>query len=117
MLRLLADENFNGRILRGLMRRVPELSVLRAQDVAELSGADDPVLLAWAAENNRIILTHDVATMAGFAYDRVVVGEPMPGVFEIDQDIPVGLAIEELVLIVEASRPGEWDGQVRFLPL
>jgi hypothetical protein len=44
VLRLLADENFNGRILRALWRQIPNLDVVRAQDTA-LAGADDPTLL------------------------------------------------------------------------
>ena len=55
--------------------------------------------------------------MAGYAYERVVAGQPMPGVFEVDQDMPIGNAVEELELIVRASLPDEWEGQVRFLPL
>jgi hypothetical protein len=117
VIRFLADENFNGRILRGLLRRVPDLDVVRAQDVEALQGADDPVLLAWAAERGRVVLTHDVSTMGPFAYQRVVVGQPMPGVFEVNADLPVGVAIEELALIAKAGEPGEWEGQVRFLPL
>ena len=42
MLRFLADENFNGRNLRGLQRRIAELDVVRAQDLQELYGQDDP---------------------------------------------------------------------------
>jgi len=75
MLRFLADENFNGRILRGLVRREPALDVIRAQDVG-LTGAEDPEVLARAAEEQRLVLTHDVSTMTRYAYDRVRVGEP-----------------------------------------
>ena len=32
-MRFLSDENFNGAILRGLMRRLPTLDVIRVQDV------------------------------------------------------------------------------------
>ncbi len=49
MLRLAADENFNGNIVRGLLRRRPDLDIVRIQDVG-LAGADDPAILAWAAE-------------------------------------------------------------------
>lgn len=41
MLRFAADENFNADIVRGLRRRLPELDIVRVQDVG-LSGADDP---------------------------------------------------------------------------
>ena len=44
MLRLLADENFNNDIVRGLLRRRPDLDVVRVQDVG-LSGAEDPSVL------------------------------------------------------------------------
>ena len=33
MLRLLADENFSGDIVRGLLLRQPDLDLVRAQDV------------------------------------------------------------------------------------
>ncbi len=48
MLRLVADENFNGDIVRALFLRRPDLDVVRVQDVG-LAGADDPRVLAWAA--------------------------------------------------------------------
>ena len=40
MLRLAADENLSNDILRGLLRRRPDLDIARVQDVG-LSGADD----------------------------------------------------------------------------
>jgi predicted nuclease of predicted toxin-antitoxin system len=54
MIRLLADENFNGDAIRGLLSRQPELDLVRVQDVG-LAEADDPVILAWAAANDRIL--------------------------------------------------------------
>jgi predicted nuclease of predicted toxin-antitoxin system len=62
MLRFAADENFNNNIIRGLLRRQPELDIVRVQDVG-LRGADDPTVLEWAAQEGRILLTHDVATI------------------------------------------------------
>ena len=79
MLLLVADENFNNDIVRGLLRRKPDLDIVRVQDVG-LSGADDPTLLAWAAQNHRVMLTHDAATMTYFAYERARAGLSMPGV-------------------------------------
>jgi hypothetical protein len=55
--------------------------------------------------------------MTRHAYDRVRAGLPMPGVFEIPQNLPVGQAIEELLPIAELSLEGEWTDQVRYLPL
>lgn len=116
MLRLAADENFNYDIVRGILRRNPGADIVRVQEVG-LSGADDPVVLEWAAREGRVLVTHDVATMTRYAYERVRAGEPMPGVFEVSRSVPIGLAIEEILLIVEYSLEGEWEGQVRYLPL
>jgi hypothetical protein len=111
-----ADENFNNDILRGLLRRIPELDIVRVQD-AGLSGADDPTILQWAAEQGRILLTHDVSTITRYAYERVQAGKPMPGVFEVGRNISPGSAIDDLLLLATCSREGEWEGQVRYLPL
>lgn len=116
MLRVLADENFNNNIVRGLRRRNPNIDIVRVQDIG-LSGVDDPTLLEWAATEQRVLLTHDVATITHFAYDRVRNGNHMPGVFEVSRDVPIGTAIEDLLLIIECSLDGEWEGQVRYLPL
>ena len=74
-------------------------------------------MLAWAAENDRVILTHDRATLPNFAYERVVASDVMPGVFVVNDRLPVGRAIEELVLVATCSEASEWVGRVFYLPL
>ena len=55
-MRWLADENFDNDILRGIRRRVSGFDVVRVQDIAEISGLDDPAVLAWATTNDRVVL-------------------------------------------------------------
>ena len=45
MLRLLADENFNGDVVRALLLRQPDLDIVCVQDVG-LAGIADPDILA-----------------------------------------------------------------------
>jgi hypothetical protein len=116
LLRWLADENFNNDILRALFRANPSIDVVRAQDTG-LTGIGDAALLAWAAEQDRVLLTHDVTTVTAHAYQRVMKGEPMPGVFEVNCELPIGAVVEDILLVTECSRLGEWEGQVRFLPI
>ena len=116
MLRLLADENFNGDIVRGLLLRQPDLDIVRVRD-AGLAGADDPEILAWASENHRIVLTHDRATMSDYAYERVAAGEGMAGVFILNDRFPVGRAIEEILLMVACTEQAEWSGRAVHVPL
>ena len=116
MLRFAADESFNRDIVRGLVRRKPDLDIVRVQDVG-LAGADDPTVLEWAAVQGRVVITHDVSTLTKHAYDRVAAGRPRPGVFEVVSGASVGSAIDDLLLLAECSHEGEWQGQVRYLPL
>lgn len=116
MLRLAADENFNNNILRGLWRRDSRLDILRVQD-AGLSGSEDLEILAWAAHEDRVLLTHDVNTLVGFAYERIVADLPMPGVLAVPKGLAIAQAIEEILLLAQCSEEDEWRNQILFLPL
>ena len=116
MLRLATDEDFNNRILRGLLRRRPELDIVRVQD-ASLLGRGDAEVLEWAAREGRLLFTHDVTTMKRYVDERVAAGLPMPGVFVVSQQVPIARAIEDILLLAECSLEGEWEGQIRFLLL
>jgi len=116
MLRYLADESVHGSIVRAPLRQQPTLALVRVQD-AGLAATQDPVILERAAIEDRVVLTSDVSTLIGYAYERVESGQRMPGVFVINQRASVGPIIEDILLLAEASREGEWEGQVQYLPL
>ena len=116
MLALLIDKNLNQRILRGLKRAVPHVDYAIAQNVG-LKGVADPLLLEWAAAQNRILVTHDLKTIPKHGYERVRTGQAMPGVIAVPDTLPIGQAIEDLAVIVECSQPGELENLVVYLPL
>jgi hypothetical protein len=116
MIRFLADENFNIHILTGVRRRLPTLDILRVQD-AGLRTFSDKLVLAYASGENRILLSHDVHTMETHALARLNSGRQMPGLLLIHQYLPIGQAIDEIVLIAACSRDDEWNGIIRYLPL
>lgn len=115
-MKLLADENFDNTIIRGLLRRQPDIDIVRVQDVG-LSGKNDPTVLEWSAQDDRILLTHDVATITRYAYARIAEGKPMPGVIEVTSDAPIGRVIEDIILLLSCSLDGELEGQIFYLPL
>jgi hypothetical protein len=116
MLRLLTDENFNKRIVRGLNRRCPNLDLLSVRDVG-LAGLRDPLLLDWAARENRTMLTHDFDTMINYAKLLLVRYEPMAGAVFVPERLPIGRAIEDLQLVIECYSQSEMYNRIEYLPL
>ena len=74
-------------------------------------------MLEWTAQQERILLTHDVSTITRYAYERIKSGKRMPGVFEASPFSPIGQVIEDILLLVELSFENEWEGKIGFLPL
>lgn len=116
MLRFLADENFDGRILRALLRRVPELDVTTAQAVG-LQGRPDPEVLERAAAEGRILLSHDLATIPPFAMARVGRGQRMPGVIIIPFGLRMGAVLDDLLFLIRAGSPEDFENQLFYVPL
>ena len=116
MLRLLSDEDFNRRIVKGLRRRVPEVDIVRVQDVG-MRTRDDPDVLEWASQEGRVVVSHDVSTMSAAACDRVRRSLPMPGVVEVPQDYGIGRSIDELELLLRVGTEEDLVHQVIYLPL
>jgi hypothetical protein len=73
-------------------------------------------LLRIAAGMGRLVLSHDRRTMPAH-FDRFVERQASPGLLVLSQDLDIGDAIEELLLIWVASDGEEWRNQGRFLPL
>lgn len=116
MIRLLADENFDGRVLAGVRARIPVVDIIRVQDT-ECYQAIDAVVLEWAAAEDRVLLTHDVRTLINDAYARVRQGLVMPGVIEVHSDTPIGLVIEELEVLIVAGLYSDFADQIRYIPM
>jgi predicted nuclease of predicted toxin-antitoxin system len=115
MIRFLLDENFNGKIARGLRARKPNVDMIRVQDT-ELYGADDPAILEWAAQKGHIILTHDLDTMTKYATERIERGLPMAGVILVRDTLPIAKVIDDLLAVLGANEANEWENQIDFLP-
>jgi hypothetical protein len=116
MLRLVSDEDVHGSIVRGLWRRAPNLDLVQVQDVG-LARTPDPQILEWAAQEGRVVITEDVNTMVGFAWERVKTGLPMPGVLVVRETGRIGRAIDDILLVAECCTPDEVKDQVWYLPL
>jgi Domain of unknown function (DUF5615) len=112
--RLLADADLKSAIVSGTIRRNTELDFRRAQDVP-LDALDDGRVLELAAEDNRVLISHDVNTMPvhfrEFTRDRV-----SPGLILIPQQLNIGAAIESLLTICEACDGPDLENLIYLLP-
>jgi hypothetical protein len=98
MIRFLADASLRDAIVRGCLRREPGIDFLSAKD-AKLEGVPDPDVLALAAEQDRILVSHDFKTMPRHFAEFLQARGSSPGVILVPQHLHVGEAIAELVLI------------------
>ena len=116
MLRFVADENFNYHIIKELQNRQPELDIVCLHTIG-LAGIDDAKLLQWASQEGRILLTNDVTTITEFVNQRIAQELPTPGIFVVSVDLTSDRIIPDILLLAECSNDGEWEGQIRYLPL
>jgi predicted nuclease of predicted toxin-antitoxin system len=117
MLRLVSDADVHGDIIRGLRQQRPDLDLVRVQEVL-VEGTPDPEILAWAANQNRVLITNDRNTMISFARRRVAANESVAGLIVTTNDQSIGDAMDDIVLIAECLSEEEMrDQMIVFLPL
>ena len=117
MLRLASDADVHGDIIRGIRRRAPGIDLVRTQDTLP-EGTPDLEVLAWAAAENRVLITNDRNTMVGFAYQRFAAGGLVTGLIVTTNELSIGEMIEDILLVAEGLLEEEIREQlVVFLPL
>jgi hypothetical protein len=114
--RFFTDNDLNDAIAAGVARREALIEILRCRDVGQADWSDDQIL-AHAADNGLIVVTHDAKTMPATAYGRLAAGQTMTGLLVAHQQDRIGPIIDSLILIWSASEAEEWLGQVRYLPM
>ncbi len=113
--RFQADADFNHKIVVGLRRREPATDFQGAHDGGVI-GLPDLDVLAVAADSGRILISHDRKTMPGH-FARFRETRSSPGLILVSQELDIGAAIEDLLLIWEATDAGEWVDGLGFVPL
>ena len=112
--RFQADNDLRKAIVRGVIRREPQVDFRSAQ-AARLDGVPDGEVLALAASDNRILVSHDFDTMPTH-FREFTASRNSPGVLLIAQHVPVGAAVDSLLLIWEASEPMDWENRLCLVP-
>lgn len=113
--RFQADADFNQKIVVGLRRREPAVEIVNALD-GGVVGVPDPEVLTTAAESGRILVSHDRKTMPGY-FKRFRETRSSPGIIIVAQNLDIGAAIEDLLLIWAATDAEEWAERIGFIPI
>ncbi len=113
--RLQADADLNQIILLATIRREPAIDFQTAM-TADLAGVADTQVLARAATDGRVLVTHDRKTMPRH-FAEFIARQNSPGLLVIPQSLSVAAAVEELILIWSASDADEWINRICILPL
>lgn len=110
-----ADADLNHAIVTGVLRRESAVD-FQSAFVAGLEGVKDPEVLAIAAQQQRVLVSHDRKTMpsefAGF-----IANSQSAGVIIVSRRLPIEVIIEELLIIWAVSSAEEWIDRIAKLPL
>lgn len=112
MIMFYMDENVDGKIIRGLLRR--NIDVLKVMDDGYDNTADSMVL-ERATQLNRLLITQDEDLLT-IANRRNALDIPFSGIIYAHQSSPIGLCIEHLELIAKAGDIAEYYCKVEYIP-
>jgi len=110
-----ADADLNEDIVTGVLRRIPEIDFQTATE-AGLEGLADENVLAIAARENRILVTHDRRSMPKH-FANFIQYQTCAGVLIVSKKLEINLAIEEIILIWSVSEADEYINSIRQLPI
>ncbi len=112
--RFQADADLNEDIVKGVLRRESVIDFQTAT-VAGLRGLSDLEVLAFAAEEGRILVSHDRKTMPQ-TFGKFIQNKASPGLFLISQKTDLLIAIESVLLAWIASDHEEWINRMVAIP-
>jgi hypothetical protein len=114
-IRFQADADLDQRIVRAVLRRESTIDFQTATG-AGLEGLLDPEVLALAARDGRVLISHDQTTMPTH-FAEFITTQTSPGVIIVPKHLPIASALEDLVLIWVAEKPEELVNRIRYLPI
>jgi hypothetical protein len=76
----------------------------------------DPEVLLLAAQEGRILISHDRRTMPTH-FGQFIENHESPGLIIISQNAELLMVIDELILIWSASEAEEYVNSIRALPI
>jgi len=110
-----ADNDFNGKIIRAIKERVPDIDFKTAPDAGLHVGLPDDQVLEIAAQEGRLLVSCDRKTMPTH-FANFITFHFSPGVFIVSRKLTIAQAAEWLVLYWSASEAEEHINLLTYIP-
>ena len=113
-IRFQADNDFNGRIIRAVLRLDSSIE-FQAASALGLHGQPDEQVIALASAEGRILVSHDRKTMP-FHFGNFISKQDSPGLFVVSQKLSIGDAAQWLYTFWATSEAEEHINLVTYIP-
>jgi hypothetical protein len=114
-IRFQADADLNQSIVAGVLRRDSSIDFQTA-NVSDLSGLSDLEVLLIAAQDDRVLVSHDQRTMPKY-FAEFISTQTSSGLIIVLQSMPINEAIDNLLRVWETSESEDWINRIAYLPL
>lgn len=112
--RFQADNDLNKIIVKAALRREPMLDFQSAQ-AAQLDGVPDTEVLARAAAEGRVLVSHDMKTMPRH-FAEFMQTSTSAGVLIAPQSLTLTDVVDDLLLLWMVDEAEDWVNRIRILP-
>ena len=115
-LRFQADNDLDQRIIEAVLRLLPECDFKTAAEAGIHIGTPDPEVLLGAAQETRVLVSHDLKTMPQH-FGEFIEHNDSPGVIIIRQEVAIRDAALWLQFFHEAGTPEDFLNTIRIVSL
>lgn len=110
-----ADADFNQKIVKAILRKEPSIDFQNALD-AKLESLSDLEVLLLAANQKRLLVSHDKTTMPQHFADFVTT-QTSAGLLIVPKTLTILEVVEDILLIWSIETPQDWINRIRYLPI
>jgi hypothetical protein len=114
-LRFQADADFKNSAVLAIARRWPLIDIRSSQRLIP-DAIPDPDIIAFAAREGRVLVSHDVSTMPGH-FHRFLEEHDSPGIILVPQSRSIPSIMEGIYLVWSQWTPEDLRNSLRWLPL
>ncbi len=120
-LKFLLDEHLRGMLWKAVQDHnaaaaTPIDLICVGDDPTLPLGSDDEIIVPWAAEHDRILITRDKSTIPDILEGHLQTGRTSPGVFILKNRTTVRAIIDYLELVAEAGTEEEFNDCIDWIP-